>query len=674
MSTSLLVHQNKSAKETVHSWTDEARKKTIFIQQLKAEVLCTGTDARRNVESLVKNIQPVDEEITNPVVKHLEDSQRDRESHGTTLELPSNLVAACQRDLPGALKLHELEVDGVCDLLRAVYEELRFFRVKARASFTVTSTPFINTIHQPPGVTGGSVTTESKPWNGDRPQGFNEVLNPVTAVETRWTLVNKDDLGMLTTLSPSIGVVTVIQRNPPNLYKFMNSSPSMLEYPDEDPEISQYEDLDDVMARIGRGAAQDFLYIFQCKNSSEFISVGDEIELFFRRTRTSHPVTGRLLPREDPWKGFVCDRVEFPNHTGTHLLRVSRPYFGSVADTTIIPAADEWNKNDQYSAMDPRVTDTPAGRRDLGLDEAEMIYGHDDLLFNPDDEDALFTEEGCDTPPPIDFTNQKAVVVGRELSRVWFVDFFEGLSKQQIEVARSVPCGIFPIVGPGGTGKTTVVTVLLVAALERGKKPVVCSTTNAAVTNICKRSRLKNAREQLRIEPGLWNLANTLIYDNQIAMHPNSRLSEEGTVLEAWLIDVSGGYTFTEPRGTFRAFHPLVTPGKIVVLTPYLKQVSLWHEALDNYPQLDGIRVVCPESMHGWEQCFVFWDTAVAQNVKGEYSWLADRQRMCGSLTRYKSGLVIIGDSRITIRSGNVRDGSAVNAGDTEEWWLSGNG
>lgn len=35
--------------------------------------------------------------------------------------------------------------------------------------------------------------------------------------------------------------------------------------------------------------------------------------------------------------------------------------------------------------------------------------------------------------------------------------------------------------------------VLLMAALERGKKPVVCLTTNTAVTKICKRAQMKNA-------------------------------------------------------------------------------------------------------------------------------------------------------------------------------------
>lgn len=46
---------------------------------------------------------------------------------------------------------------------------------------------------------------------------------------------------------------------------------------------------------------------------------------------------------------------------------------------------------------------------------------------------------------------------------------------------------------------------------------------------------------------------------------------------------------------------------------------------------------------------FFFWETAVACNVNGEYSWLADRQRTCVSLLRHKSGLVIARDSRIPI-------------------------
>jgi len=166
----------------------------------------------------------------------------------------------------------------------------------------------------------------------------------------------------------------------------------------------------------------------------------------------SIPVTDRLLPPEDLWKGFVCDRGELAHHTGTHLLRVSRPYFGSIADGTIFPATDVWDRHDEYSAvyiqlnedtktakarinafrqMDPRVSNTPAGRRDLGLDEAEMIYGRGDMLFNPDDEDERWPEEDEDVPEPIDFTNQKAIVVGRELTKPPFVDFFFFLGLSQ---------------------------------------------------------------------------------------------------------------------------------------------------------------------------------------------------------------------------------------------------
>ena len=60
-------------------------------------------------------------------------------------------------------------------------------------------------------------------------------------------------------------------------------------------------------------------------------------------------------------------------------------------------------------------------------------------------------------------------------------------------VARSVPYGIFLIVEPRETGKTTVVIILLMAAFERGKKPVFCSLPNAAVTKICKCAQMKNA-------------------------------------------------------------------------------------------------------------------------------------------------------------------------------------
>ncbi|KAL2073970.1 hypothetical protein VTL71DRAFT_7748 [Oculimacula yallundae] len=117
--------------------------------------------------------------------------------------------------------------------------------------------------------------------------------------------------------------------------------------------------------------------------------------------------------------------------------------------------------------------------------------------------------------------------------------------------------------------------------------------------------------QQLRIEPGLWDLPNDLFYDGQISMHPSNVLSPEGAEFERWaqsysrghpggnitpaktgealpiVIDIRNGYTFREPRGISRGnsanvhfcleavldflkFSDLATAKSIVILTPNL--------------------------------------------------------------------------------------------------------
>jgi hypothetical protein len=68
-----------------------------------------------------------------------------------------------------------------------------------------------------------------------------------------------------------------------------------------------------------------------------------------------------------------------------------------------------------------------------------------------------------------------------------------------------VHLGILPILGAAGTGKTTVMLRLLKAALIGSKKTVlVCSSTNAAVKNICRSTEAQNSNEDylyVRLHP-----------------------------------------------------------------------------------------------------------------------------------------------------------------------------
>lgn len=131
----------------------------------------------------------------------------------------------------------------------------------------------------------------------------------------------------------------------------------------------------------------------------------------------------------------------------------------------------------------------------------------------------------------IDYTRQRAIIIGHEVPEVKPYDFFEGFMDEQIkevlsqctelqraelrEVARAAPNGILPIVGAGGIGKTSVTLRLLRATLLRGKTAIVTPSTNAAVNNIARCAVDENKDEEflyVRVHPE--SLENSAILDN----------------------------------------------------------------------------------------------------------------------------------------------------------------
>lgn len=154
--------------------------------------------------------------------------------------------------------------------------------------------------------------------------------------------------------------------------------------------------------------------------------------------------------------------------------------------------------------------------------------------------------------------------------------------------------------------------------------------------------------EQLRVEPGLWDLPNRLFYDSRIKMNPSVKISVKGQVWELFLTSSGGlsrispanhqpagyarlnkqqqlatiertlpvmfnvvnGHTFIEANGTSRGNsynihwgcqkileyvefcenspYP-VQPGDIAIVTPFLKQVAMWREALAKVPKLRAL-------------------------------------------------------------------------------------
>ncbi|KAL2073967.1 hypothetical protein VTL71DRAFT_7745 [Oculimacula yallundae] len=86
----------------------------------------------------------------------------------------------------------------------------------------------------------------------------------------------------------------------------------------------------------------------------------------------------------------------------------------------------------------------------------------------------------------------------------------------------------------------------------------------------------------------------------------------------------------------------MVDPSHIKVVTPYLKQVSMWEQAIRFHPELKGVVAITPESFQGEEDLIVLWNTVLGASVKGGYSWLPEKTpHVYTTLTHYnpqKSG------------------------------------
>jgi archaellum biogenesis ATPase FlaH len=136
----------------------------------------------------------------------------------------------------------------------------------------------------------------------------------------------------------------------------------------------------------------------------------------------------------------------------------------------------------------------------------------------------------------IDYTSQRAIIIGHEVPEVKPYDFFETRSEEQItevlskcterqreelrEIARSAPNGTLPIAGAGGTGNTTVTIRLLRAALLQGETALVTSSTNTAVNNIARRAAADMDNEEflyVRVHPESLEHGAILSYDKRKA-------------------------------------------------------------------------------------------------------------------------------------------------------------
>lgn len=149
----------------------------------------------------------------------------------------------------------------------------------------------------------------------------------------------------------------------------------------------------------------------------------------------------------------------------------------------------------------------------------------------------------------IDYTKQRAILVGRELHgkyQPWYHDFFSGWSDERIsdvlesctleqreslkKVARRVACGILPILGCAGSGKTKVSLRFIQAAKLQDQAVLVASTTNAAFNNICRRATEENADEShlhVRVHPERLEHSNIVCYDASVGFQVPASSSKQ---------------------------------------------------------------------------------------------------------------------------------------------------
>jgi hypothetical protein len=175
--------------------------------------------------------------------------------------------------------------------------------------------------------------------------------------------------------------------------------------------------------------------------------------------------------------------------------------------------------------------------------------------------------------------------------------------------------------------------------------------------------------EQLRMAVGSFDLANYLIYDEEVIDGPRSGLSSHpvATRFENWsqqfvkpsiagrawpfFIDVKGSRPFVDGTSkgnlatghyTIKFLHEMIpavgiTQKDTAIVVPYLNQRSLYVRALAAAGMSD-VRIVTADGFQGWDVRAVIWDMVSGSNVLPGF--IADLRRINVSITRQMEALI----------------------------------
>ncbi|KAF7907967.1 uncharacterized protein EAE98_012462 [Botrytis deweyae] len=341
-----------------------------------------------------------------------------------------------------------------------------------------------------------------------------------------------------------------VQWNVAQILKKQNDQSAMFPYPDYYPPTPNFDHWNNFLVRNFYAAAQEHLWInqfceelrdtgipsrwFQNSNSTDnfaisvvlpklktprgnILSVESEVFVHFRPRSIDE-----RKPKGDTqgWQAFV-EPTNLIRHDGGILLTCTRTFHQNEDDDKYIPAdvapngtlkpkqpfveiylrvvepetsvkarvraLNEWDPKNDASA--PSEEDNNADELSFGqIVMNQLGYGHkpSNRIGNRNALRQVLLGHGV--LDSNDFFLQDMVFdLPSEQFDLVFKDATERQTIKLKKFSRHVPMAILPIIGPAGTGKTTMTISFVHCAILANKKTLIVSTTNVATTNIYKR-------------------------------------------------------------------------------------------------------------------------------------------------------------------------------------------